>query len=195
MPRDSDRRWLIARHRNGSQPSGLVQLDKRIRARSRRFLIRVVASSSVMKRSIVPSSTEPGVMWRTLAHRTKRERPRRIPGSAGASRRVQTSSTSRSAVLSIDWRPEASMARARSLRKFAQRLRDTCTPAGTMRLRVWRISARSSGMAAGGWPLSFAKVVTADADRACGFPEGLHRRQADRGPSAASPERWHREGG
>ena len=54
------------------------------------------------------------------------------------------------------------MAAARSLRRFAQRLRETLACAGTMPSRVWRISARSSGISAGRRPVSLAKVATAD---------------------------------
>ena len=54
------------------------------------------------------------------------------------------------------------MARARSLRRFAQRLGDTFALAAPMPSRVARRSARSSGIAAGGWPLSLAKLRIAE---------------------------------
>ena len=100
------------------------------------------------------------------------------PWSAGARNCVQTSSSSRSAVLSIGRRPEVSMAAAKSLRRFANRLRETLATAGTVPSRVRRISARSSGIAAAGLALSFAKQVTAE--------RRSRLRVSDRPPSRAS---------
>jgi hypothetical protein len=54
------------------------------------------------------------------------------------------------------------MAAARSLRIFAQRLGEIFARAGTIRSSLCRISARSIGMAAGGWSLSLANRVTAE---------------------------------
>ena len=56
--------------------------------------------------------------------------------------------------MSIGRRPEAAMAAVRSLRRFAQRLAETLALAGTILSRVPRIAARSSGMAAEGWPIT-----------------------------------------
>jgi hypothetical protein len=111
----------------------------------------------------VAAAAEPGGIPRRLAQRAKRDRPWRTRGSATACDSwAQSSSSSTRAVLSIGNRPEASKAAARSLRRLAHRLRETLAWAGTMRSRVWRISARSSGISAGRRPVSLAKVATAD---------------------------------
>ena len=60
-----------------------------VRCRPPKSLTRVVASSSVMKRSIALLSTASGLIRRRLAHRPKRERRMRMRWSAGARSRPQ----------------------------------------------------------------------------------------------------------
>jgi hypothetical protein len=99
-----------------------------------------------MKRSIVLSSTASGAIPCKLAQRAKRDKPWPIHWSVSASSRRQAWSSSTPAVLSIGRKPAASMAAARSLRKFDHLLRDTLAQAGTMPSSTRRISLRSSAM-------------------------------------------------
>ena len=173
-PRRSAAPRLAAGERGYSRPLPRCGAGAEVR-------IRLAASSSAMKRSMAavvdglrvdPAQARPAGKARQANADALVVTP--------CSSLLQTSSSATSAVLSIGRRPEASMAAARSLRRFAQRLRETFAAPAPWR----RGSPGCRRDQAGSGPalvLSLAKVTTAE--------RRSRLRVSDRPGSAASRSR------